>query len=185
MFIDLYYFSKWIREEFVDTGFYGLHGDFKLHPSQKFFYRLNWDPKTRIEAEDECQLHHSINWSTGWSADPSIQSKDWGSSPIPLSQEENDQIAALMGGLNIWLGIQPELGTKYGYQNYWRTDLKAWGVRFSSGKMDWTNWRSDDMAIPDFSSGTQKMGAIISGSDGKWEPRDPEEKHYSMCLYRF
>ena len=91
-----------------------------------------------------------------------------------------------MGGLNIWLGIQPD--STPGYQNYWKPDLNAWGVRSSRGKMDFTNWRSDDMAIPDTSWETQrwqKIGAIISGSDGKWEPRDPEEKHYSMCLYRF
>ena len=151
----------------MNNEFYGLPGSFILHPSRRFFYRLNWEPKTRIDAAIECDNGN----------------KDWGSSPIPLSQEENDQIAALMGGLNIWLGIEPK--TSPGYQTYWGPDLNAWGVRMNWGKFDFTNWRSDDMAIPDLSSGTQKMGAIISGSDGKWEPRNFEEKHYSMCLYRF
>ena len=159
----------------MNHEFYGLPGSFILHPSRRFFYRLNWEPKTRIDAAIECD--------TGNNADALWAHKDWGSSPIPLSQEENDQIAALMGGLNIWLGIEPSSAP--GYQNFWGPDLNAWGVRVNKGKMDFTNWRSDDMAIPDLSSGTQQMGAIISGSDGKWEPRDPEEKHYSMCLYRF
>ena len=162
----------------MNNEFYGLPRSFILHPSRRFFYRLIWEPKTRFEAADECK--NGNIWDT---ANSNPYSKDWGSSPIPLSQEENDQIAALMGGLNIWLGIEPE--SVPGYQNFWGPDLDAWGVRVSRGKMDFTNWRSDDMAIPDLSSGTQKMGAIISGSDGKWEPRNPEEKHYSMCLYRF
>ena len=162
----------------MNHEFYGLPGSFILHPSRRFFYRLNWEPKTRIDAAIECD--NGNNWDP---ANSNPYSKDWGSSPIPLSQEENDQIAALMGGLNIWLGIEPSSAP--GYQNFWGPDLNAWGVRVNKGKMDFTNWRSDDMAIPDLSSGTQQMGAIISGSDGKWEPRDPEEKHYSMCLYRF
>ena len=163
----------------MNNEFYGLPGSFILHPSRKFFYRLNWEPKTRIEAAWECKNWN--NWDSAWNTDATSEPKDWGSSPIPLSQEENDQIAALMGGLNIWLGIEPS--STPGYQNYWGPDLNAWGVRVNMGKMDFANWRSDDMAIPD--SETQKMGAIISGSDGKWEPRDPEENHYSMCLYRF
>ena len=115
----------------MNNRFYGLPGSFILHPSRRFFYLLNWEPKTRSEAADICSTHY---WTPPTIGEINLDRppKDWGSLPIPLSQEENGQIAALMGGLNIWLGIEPS--TSPGYQNYWRPDLDAWGVsrRFRS-----------------------------------------------------
>ena len=109
-----------------------------------------------------------------------------GTLPIPLSQEENDQIAQLMGGLNIWLGIEPRKSDYPDYPDHWAAGYGVWGVAsYYDGEMDFTNWRSDDMGKPDLSSGTQKMGAIISGTDKKWETRDENEKHYAMCIFRF
>ena len=125
--------------------------------------------------------------------------RNLGTLPIPLSQEENDQIAQLMDGKNIWLGIQPRKSDRiyyrvsenedlisYTYPDHWSVGHEAWGVAsYMDGEMDFTNWRSDDMGKPDLSSGTQKMGAIISGTDKKWETRDENEKHYAMCIFRF
>ena len=90
-----------------------------------------------------------------------------------------------MDGLNIWLGIFPRSPIDSNIPDHWTVDMEAWGVAKTDGEMDYTNWRSDDMAKPDLSSGTQKMGAIISGTDRKWEPRDENEMHYSMCIFRF
>ena len=125
--------------------------------------------------------------------------RNLGTLPIPLSQEENDQIAQLMDGKNIWLGIQPRKSDRifyrvsengdlisYTYPDHWSVGYGVWGVAsYFDGEMDFTNWRSDDMGKPDLSSGTQKMGAIISGTDKKWETRDENEKHYAMCIFRF
>ena len=114
-----------------------------------------------------------------------------GTLPIPLSQKENDQIAQLMDGRNIWLNIYPRSSVHFpDFPDHWSADFSAWGPQWGvadyyDGEMDFTNWRSEDMAKPDLSSGTQKFGAIISGTDGKWETRDINEMHYAMCIFRF
>ena len=172
---------------FSNAEFYGLPLSFTLHPSRRFFYRLNWTPKTLYDAGDSCidGRYDGSNDGSYESYDQFDEERFLGTPPIPLSQEENDQIAELMDGLNIWLGIWPSSHDDPDIPDHWTAHFEAWGVPKTDGKMDFTNWRSDDMAKPDLSSGTQKIGAIISGTDRKWETRDENEMHYSMCIFRF
>ena len=77
--------------------------------------------------------------------------------PYPRSAEENEDLRKLLDGKNIWL-------------------------HFSSGMDEmYKNWRLDEPG----SSPENKVAAIMSASDGKWETAHPEnEKHFAICTFR-
>ena len=130
---------------------------------------------TRQEAKNLCQPEgHSLTYPNH-------------NLPEPRSAEENEDLRKLLDGKNIWLDFSSggeetrfaddgvTVVTKWEYTG-------NWGVADRMGKM-YKNWRLND-GQPG-SSPENKVAAIMSASDGKWETAHPQnEKHFAICTFR-
>ena len=186
VFTDLFYFTEWILE-MVTPEFYGLTSVFEsskwqLHTSGNFFYLVpNFsafqDSITYDNAYDFCEENGNAKL------------------PVPQSDEENEQIAQLLPGKTIWLGVSSGAQST-GYENYWTSDyeVEPWGetsrepsslMKFTY-ELTYTNWRSGD-GLPAGLSGNDNTNAVIDPSDGAdtWVTADADELHNVVCIYKF
>ena len=142
--------------EFISKEFYGLLSQFQLHSSKRFFFIVENDAKSYFNANYFCE-------SKGATL------------AVPISDEENDDIAQLLPGKNIWLGVSGYT-TTFWSGTYWTSNLN---------NLMYSNWRGGD-GSPNEVSGNGKSNAFISQSDGtnEWITASENEEHYIVCIFR-
>ena len=91
-----------------------------------------------------------------------------------LKAKENDDIAQLLPGKDIWLGVT---GDFYWSGSHWNPS--------NFNDLMYTNWRSGD-GLPSEVSGNGKSNAFMSQSDGtnEWITASENEQHYIVCIFR-
>ena len=154
--------------EFIKNGkeFYGLVNEgFQLHSSKRFYYFVENDAKNYYDAYGICENNRATL-------------------PVPISAEENEDIAQLLPGKNIWLDITA-YSNEFWWGNYWSTSAPSDIVTYS-------NWRNGEGGPVECENEVnvlcerEKNFAFMSSSDGtnEWITAGELEKHYVVCIFR-
>ena len=104
--------------------------------------------------------------------------------PVPISAEENEDIAQLLPGKNIWLDI-----TAYSNEFWWGS---YWSTTAPSDIVTYSNWRNGEGGAVECENEInvlcerEKSFAFMSSSDGtnEWITAGELEKHYVVCIFR-